>query len=417
MPTVKARTNCLVCNGRTDPILTLGEQCLSDFMDDGRHNPPKIPLDLRLCGQCWLLQLAHVVKRDDIYRHYWYQSGISDTMRRALANIVESATEEVDLEEGDVVVDIGSSDGTLLRCYSPTMLKIGFEPAKNIYFKGEVNHSIIINDYFTRKAYNELFAISHNKRKGKSPKAKIITAIAMFYDLEYPHRFVADVRSILADNGVFIVQMNYLPSMLKQNAFDNISHEHLQYYSLGSLQYLLDSHGLEVFDLELNEINGGSFRCYIGHKGKRRVMSSVRRLKMREYKLADVDIYQKFSARVNRIKAQVVSFIQDCKRKGETVYLYGASSRGNVLLQYFGLDHTLITAAAERDPTKFGKMTVATKIPIVSEDNARRAKPDYFLMLPWAFAEEFISRERKYLDGGGKFIVPLPKFRIVGLRQ
>ena len=243
----------------------------------------------------------------------------------------------------------------------------------------------------------------------------------MFYDLDDPNKFVSDISKALDKYGVFIIQQNYLVSMLKQNAFDNISHEHLEYYSLLSLTNLLDRHNLEIFDLELNDLNGGSFRTYIRHKGS----SSIKPFSGAEQRLSEIvknenelglndrKVYDDFANRINEIKQKVVGFIKNETQKGKTVYVYGASTRGNTLLQYFGLDNTLIKTAAERNPVKWGRKTIGTLIPIISEEQARFEKPDFFLILPWAFLKEFREREKDFLNSGGKFIVPLPNFEII----
>jgi hypothetical protein len=206
--------------------------------------------------------------------------------------------------------------------------------------------------------------------------------------------------------------------MLETNAFDNICHEHLEYYSMTSLKALLSRHGLRVVDVELNDVNGGSFRVYIKHDGVKAPASGllrVRRLEAKEksMKLADIRTYQRFAARVDTIRKKLFRFIKGEVKRGKTVYVYGASTKGNTLLQYFNLDHTLISAAAERNPDKFGKKTAGTWIPIVSDEDARKAKPDYFLVLPWHFLKGFIVQEKAYLKAGGRFIVPLPAFKII----
>ena len=271
----------------------------------------------------------------------------------------------------------------------------------------------VINDFFSAQPF-EKHASGH--------KAKIATSIAMFYDLEDPNKFTADMAKCLHEDGVWIIQMAYLPSMLLDNIFDNICHEHLEYYSLLSLENLLARHNLKVIDVELNDVNGGSYRTYVTHASNTSIKAfsgatkRIEALRNQEktMKLDTLAPYEDFAQSVENIKEQVTSFIKQEVANGKTVYVYGASTKGNTLLQYFGLNNTTITAAAERNPDKWGKKTVGTLIPIISEEDARAAKPDYFLVLPWHFLAEFKNREKEYLDSGGKFIVPLPKFEIVG---
>ncbi len=413
---------CRVCESKAlRPVLSLGNQYVSNFVDSPSSEALKVPLDLVLCpresGGCGLLQLRHTTSPELLYEQYWYKSGINRMMRDALADVVRKAEELVGLSPGDVVLDIGCNDGTLLRSYTaPNLMLVGFEPAKNLVDEASIGATRLINEFFSSKAFERNF---------RNRKARIITAIAMFYDLDDPNAFVSDVAKILDKEGVFIIQMNYLASMLEKNAFDNICHEHLEYYSLESLRYLLERHGLEVFDVELNDVNGGSFRAYIRHADNSLIVpfdGGVERLKKVEQREQSLGLhtrkpYAEFAARVNDLKGRIRGFIQREVRGGRTVFLYGASTKGNTLLQFFELDNTLIRAAAERNPEKWGKRTVGTLIPILSEEEARRQRPDYFLVLPWHFIEEFRERERVFLEGGGKFLVPLPEFRMVSARD
>ena len=405
----KKITSCRVCSEqKLKPILALGNQYVINFLDSETTSEHlSAPLDLVLCenNECRLLQLNHSVEPDYMYRTYWYKSGINQTMRDALADITKSAKERVELVEGDIVVDIGANDGTLLRTYKEKKIKkIGFEPAINLISDAEQGGNKIINNYFNAADFQEL-------NLGK--KAKIITSIAMFYDLEHPNEFVKDISQIIDEDGIWINQMNYLGTMLEFNAFDNISHEHLEYYSLSSLNFLLNRHGLEVFDVELNDLNGGSLRAYIGKKGNFDVKESVSKLLKKEGDLNRTKTYQDFASRLEKIKSEINALIEKAISNGQSVYVYGASTRGNTLLQYFGLDKAKITAAAERNPNKWGKIMVGTNIPIISEEEARNQNPDYFLVLPWAFKEEFVEREREFIQNGGKLIFPLPELSVV----
>ncbi len=414
---MKARTTCRVCNGALEPILDLGDHHVSDFPAPTDPLPPKAPLNLVLCRRCRLLQLKHTVNPDEMYRNYWYKSGTNQTMRTALADIANKAETLAGLKEGDAVLDIGCNDGTLLASYrTGGITKVGIDPSNVAELSRKVADKLAI-DYFTAETYAALMG---------SQKARIVTSIAMFYDLEDPNRFVSDVKRVLEADGLWIVQMSYLPLMLKTNEFGNICHEHLEYYSLQSLEYLLHLHGFEIVDVELNDINGGSVRAYIRNHGASpeqfgdatyRAFSAERVTKLREDEirlgLGDQEPYSEFARRVERIKGDTVSYIKDQVARGRKVFVYGASTKGNTVLQYFGLDHTLIAGAAERNPDKWGRVTVGSNIPIMSEGDARAAKPDYFLILPWHFLEEFIAREHDYLYDGGRFIVPFPHFTLI----
>lgn len=405
---------CRVCGKKElAPVLSLGMQYLSNFIDDPDQKLYAAPVELVLCNKesegCGLLQLRHTVPSDLLYRRFWYKSGTNQTMKDALADIVAKAEKLVKLQASDIVLDIGANDGTLLRSYSrPDLKLVGFEPATNLMDEAQIGTTKIFNDFFNHAEFEKEF---HDQ------KAKIITSIAMFYDLDKPNEFVSDIVKTLHKNGIWIVQMNYLATMLENNAFDNIVHEHLEYYSLGSLESLLERHDLVVFDVELNDINGGSIRTYIKHKDCKSYPITKRVSKTRSYEdkihLEDYKTYQKFAKRLETLKEKTHNFVKTEVDKGRTVYVYGASTRGNTLLQYYDLDYQLIKAAADRNPIKWGKKTAGTYIPIISEEQARKERPDYFLVLPWYFINEFISREKEFLKSGGKFIVPLPVFKIV----
>ncbi len=328
-------------------------------------------------------------------------------MSKALEDIVVKTCEKVEPIAGDMVVDIGCNDGTLLRAYKPSGLRrIGFEPAKNLFEDATRGTDYIFDDFFGFDLFRQRFPDS---------KAKIVTSIAMFYDLDDPTSFVIDVSKILDPQGLWVIQQNYLPTMLEQNGFDNIGHEHLTYYSLETLGRLLKEQDLEIFDVETNDVNGGSFRTYISHKGRFPVNERVLRLKDYERKLFSrrPSIYTQFAKNVRRASLQLKTFVEKEVDDGKRIYVYGASTRGNTILQYCKLEHDLIEKATDANPEKWGRKTPGTGIPIVSKEEARKDKPDYFLVLPHHFLDEIRRQESDYLRFGGKFIVPLPKFRIV----
>ena len=411
---IKNIERCRICqNNNLKHILTLGNQYLVDFLDQKEDANYVSPLELVLCskkdGGCGLLQLQHTVPPDLLYRRFWYKSGVNQTIRNDLEDIVRKVEEKIDLHDNDFVIDIGANDGTLLRFYKNSSLKlIGFEPATNLLEEANSGTFKIFNEYFNSKTFEESFG---------DKKAKIITSISIFYDLDNPHDFVEDITKILDENGIWILQMNYLVTMLENFAFDNIVHEHLEYYSLQSLEHLLDKHGLEVFDVEQNNINGGSIRAFIKFKNSNKFSVSKRVNDVIAYekkiKLSDEKTYLDFAEKIKSLKQQTCKFIKDEINNGKKFYVYGASTRGNTLLQYYGLNLQFIQGASERNPAKWGKYIVGSMIPIISEEQARLEKPDYFLVLPWYFADEFVSRERKFLEGGGKFLIPLPQFKLI----
>lgn len=398
---------CRACYGKElETILSLGKFYLSDFVKSNKK-PPKYPLTLVLCKKCHLLQLGNTAPPTLLYTdHYGYRSGINTTMQNELRDIVKKSLEKITRKNQCVAVDIGANDGTLLKFYPKSYVRIAIEPVKKLAKEAEKYASILINDFFNANSYK--------KRLGRK-RADIITAISCFYDIDDPNTFLNDITKILSKNGVFVIQQNYLATMLNYNAFDNIVHEHLEYYSLSSLQKLLKKHNLEAFDVELSDINGGSFRTYISFRNKQKIKKSVKQLLLSEksMKLNERSPYLQFAKRVKKNKNKLLSFIKDQTEKGKRVYVYGASTRGNTLLQYCGLTYKLIPYAIERNKEKWGTKIASVNIPIISEEQARIDKPDYMLVLPWFFREEFLKREREYLKQGGHFIFPLPTFEVI----
>lgn len=404
---LKPLAKCRVCSSESlVDILTLGDHHLSDFTSTNKK-PHKFPLSIILCNECNLLQLKHTAPQKFLYtENYGYRSGINNTMQRELREIVQEALKKVKKGKDLTVLDIGANDGTLLSNYPKEVYKIGVEPVKKLAKACKKHADLVINDFFQYSSY---------KKKAQSRKADIITVISCFYDMEEPNKFIEDVKKVLNEDGVLVIQQNYLVTMLEQNAYDNIVHEHLEYYSLLSMDNLLNRHGLEIFEVKQNLLNGGSFRTYIAYKGKKKVTASVKDLREYEQKLGlnKIKVYKNFAKRVEKSRKQLLALIRKLRNRGKTVYVYGASTRGNTILQYSGLGKTLINAAVERNSDKWGMKIASVGIPIISEADARLIKPDYMLVLPWFFKEEFLEREKDYLTKGGKFIFPLPEITVI----
>jgi NDP-4-keto-2,6-dideoxyhexose 3-C-methyltransferase len=409
---VKTRTTCRSCgSGRVEAALDLGNHYISNFADvpDEAHWP-RVPLELLLCRECSLVQLRHTAPGEWMYQKYWYKSGVNASMRAALADITRWATEFAGLTSGDSVLDIGCNDGTLLRSYATAGIRrVGFEPADNLAAENAVGTDRVIHDFFSARPI-------------EGERFQVVTSIAMFYDLEDPNAFVADVARVLARDGVWVIEMHYLPLTLVRNAFDAVCHEHLEYYSLASLEPLLERHGLEVADAETNEVNGGSVRVYAVYRGNpaaaeraRRDRVEALRDKERALGLDCLETYAAFGEHVQSIGRRLNEWLAKERTLGKEIAVYGASTKGNTLLQVFGIDRSVIHSAAERNPEKWGKYTVGSWIPIVSEEEAR-AHADDFLVLPWHFLAEMREREREFLAHGGKLIAPLPEPRVVDAR-
>jgi SAM-dependent methyltransferase len=363
---------------------------------------PRVPLELLLCSGCGLVQLRHTTSSEWMYRRYWYKSGVSATMRAALADVTARARQFAPLRRGESVLDIGCNDGTLLATYADSgVRRAGFEPAANLAAEAESNADRVVRDFF-------------NARAVAGEQFRIVTSIAMFYDLEDPNTFCADVARVLAEDGVWVIEMHYLADIVQQNAFDAVCHEHLEYYSLAALENVVERAGLRVADVETNAVNGGSLRAYVVHRASPEVSvpSRMARLESLRRKEASVELdrphtYAHLDSRIRQIGSRLNSWLSAQQASGKTISAYGASTKGNTLLQTFGLDCSLIHSAAERNPEKWGKFAVGSWIPIVSEAEARKSS-EIFLILPWHFLAEIRERESDWLARGGTLVAPLP---------
>jgi len=408
-------TTCRICGNKDlKVVFDLGKHSLSGrFPGKDEADPMKAPLVLVRCNDknnkdaCGLLQLQHQVEPDELYQHnYGYFSGISKTMVTHLAGLVDQILKRNILKKGDLIVDIGSNDATMLKMYSSNFERIGIDPTGEQFKEYYPNNIKLYPDYFTKANFNKI-----SKRK-----AKVITSIACFYDLPNPVGFAKDVKDCLDQNGIWIFEQSYMPFMLKTKSMDTICNEHLEYYSLKSIKYLLDKAGMKIIDVNFNDSNGGSFRVTATHVENPMKPEIKIALLLAKEKRAGLDTpkpYKDFFNNSEKVKKHISKYLTEIKAKGKSIYIYGASTKGNTLLQYCGIGKKLIVAAAERNPEKYGRRTPGTNIPIISEKEARAAKPDYFIVLPWHFRDEIIKREKDYLLSGGKLIFPLPKFEIV----
>ncbi len=400
---IKKVKKCLLCNNnKLKSLFDLGNLYVSNFVKKNNiYKGTKSRLNLLYCNKCTLIQLSHLAPQEIMYRRfYWYKSGVTRTMREGLKELSLSCIRNAKLKKNDVVLDIGANDGTLLKYFRIKKFNtIGCEPANNLKAELKKNCNHIINNFWSKK---ELFKIL-NKKKLKKPK--LITAIGMFYDLENPNKFIKDAAESLDDNGIFVAQLMSFKSMIEKNDLGNICHEHIEFYSFKSIKYLFEKNGLEIFKISSNDINGGSHRFY------------CRKLKKGSIKLPRENILKmmkEFVYRVKKNKELTLNFIRKQIKNKKKIFLYGASTKGNTVLQYYGLNHRIIPYAAERTPFKWGKYTIGTGIKIISEKEAKKHKPDFFFVTPWGFIKEFINREKNWLNNGGKFILPFPKMKIIG---
>lgn len=397
---------CRVCRGELKVILDLGQIVPSGFNKD-KVVSREAPLVLAECEDCKLVQLKHTVDLDLMYRQYWYASSLNKSMVNSLQDVVSDVYRKIKLNSGDVVVDIGCNDGTMLMMYPDVITKVGFDPALNIE---RPSGFFFVNEYFSAADYHNTWGL---------PKAKVVTAIAMFYDLPDPHQFVEDVVDILRDDGIFVIQFTDLLSMYKACAFDNICHEHLEYYKLADVKFLLETHGLEVIDVSYNDVNGGSIRITAAHQGQFPVSESVGKAYYYETKYMEIYGFKDFVECIEKAKQSMYNFLTLTKNLKLKVFLLGASTKGNTLLQVCGVTSEFVPYAAEVNKDKFGLYTAGTNIYIIPEEEALSMKPDFFLVPIWHFEESILrnSKIREYIRQGGTMVFPLPVFHMISEKE
>lgn len=411
---------CRICrNSELISIFDLGSHALSSrFPTKDEPDPIEAPLVLVKCddtndqSHCGLLQLSHNVSADELYlQHYGYRSGLNATMPQHLTSLVREIEDKANIHEGDIILDIGSNDCTLLKAYSlgDKLKRVGIDPTGKQFSQYYPEDVCLLPTFFDQDIFVAKYGDS---------KAKVVTTISMFYDLPDPVAFARDIKAILADDGIWVTEQSYCVTMLERNSFDTICHEHLEYYTLKQLKYIADKVGLKIIDVSLNECNGGSFRITLAHDHADVKVNeesvSVLLKKEEELALHTLKPLHEFIERCESMKEDLMDFLVSQKKADKSVYLYGASTKGNTLLQYYGLDQSIITAAAERNTEKYGRRTPRTNIPIVPEKEMREKRPDFLLVLPWHFKKEFLEREREYLENGGTIIFPMPNLEIYG---
>lgn len=407
----KEIARCRLCDGPSlVNILDLGAQALTGIFPKSKDEEvPAGPLQLCKCADCDLVQLRHNYDLGKLYGEtYGYRSGLNQSMVRHLHQKVEKIRSRVALSSGDLVVDIGSNDSTLLQAYSKDLMLVGIDPSGPKFKQYYPAHVRLIPDFFSAGLVQRFYP---------GRRAKVITSIAMFYDLEHPQDFVDEIARVLDEGGVWVFEQSYLPFMLDTNSYDTVCHEHLEYYALKQIKLMLDHAELKIIDIEFNDINGGSFSVMAArrHSAYAAADAVVARTLEDEQRrgLDDVETYRRFAKRIADHRNRLLELLRTLKQQGKTVIGYGASTKGNVLIQYCGIDASLVPYIAEVNQDKFGAYTPGSVIPIVSEADARAMKPDYFIVFPWHFRGGILQREQNFLSGGGRLIFPLPQLDIV----
>lgn len=399
---MEAIKQCRACGSeRLEEFLDLGEQYLSDFRDTNEKTP-KYPLVAVFCSDCTLVQLKHTTPQVEMYHdRYGFKSGISDSIRADLDSIVTHGFQYKN--DPRKWLDIASNDGTLLSFVPEDVYRVGVDPVGFLCLEAEQYSDEIVNDFFSAEVLD-----------GYTP-FDVITSISCFYDMPDPNKFVSDVAKMLDEKGIWIIQQNYLMTTVELSAVDNFCHEHLEYYTLKSLEKLLNKHNLEVNEVYTSMVNGGSIRTIVSHKGTFDIDESVylQRDREEDYMLNTLATYKSFADSVMTELDKLHRLVKELKDDGKRVFILAASTRGATIWQSADIDEKLVDFAIERNPAKVGKYFSAIGVPIISEEEARKINPDYMIVGPWFFSDEIIKRESDYINNGGKLIIPLPKVEII----
>lgn len=393
-------------------VVNLGSQVLTGVFPKARSEAISSgPLELVWSPESQLLQLSHSFQLEEMYgKNYGYRSGLNQSMVSHLTTKVYNLEKWIEPTDGDCIVDIGSNDATTLKAYRTKNLKrVGVDPVGANFSSLYTDGLVLIPEFFPTPALRKLIGPS---------KVKIVTSIAMFYDLEDPITFVRAIAEILDRDGIWHFEQSYMPSMIRLNSYDTICHEHLEYYSLHSVNYVLERAGMKILNVQMNGVNGGSFAVTAAradsHLREDRVV--VDWLLEQELRMGfdSPAPFREFEERIYAHRKALRSLIDALNSDKRKIFGYGASTKGNVVLQFCGFNEKDIPVIAEINADKFGSFTPGTFIPIMSEQEARAMRPDYYLVLPWHFKDHIVRREQAFLASGGKLIFPFPEIEIVG---
>ena len=407
MDTKSEITNCRVCESSDlQDILDLGDQCYTGrFLKEGEGDPKRARLAILRCQNCGLVQLKDSFPLNEMFGDmYGYRSSITDTMKNHLAQLSQYAINRSSKKQSLKVLDIGSNDATLLHCLDqPGFELTGIDPCANKHKQNYPDSCTVISDFFPSQSIDGKF--------------DIITSIAMFYDIDDPVLFAKNICAVLDDEGIWITEQTHSHTLIESNCYDSICHEHVIYHSLSSMETICKRAGLKILEVVTNDMNGGSFRLLISKENSKHKTNkeSIQKFRDKEssLKLNEHHVWKKFEQDVINHRNHLISFLKNAHDSGKKILGYGASTKGNVMLQYCGITKELLPGILERDPKKFGMVTPGTRIPIISEDEGREMKPDILIVFPWHFYKEIVLRESDFINRGGVLLFPLPEFKLV----
>ena len=403
-------------NPTLKPILSLGEQPLSGVFPKPEAPDPSVsPLDLIRCDTagrpdaCGLVQLRHSAELSEMYGStYGYYSSISPTMVSHLESHVHRLVAFAKPRKGEVVLDIGCNDGTLLNTYGAEagLVRIGMDPSSakfRSHFQSDIQ---VVYDFFSAAGARTLIG---------DRQIKIITSIAMFYDLDDPMAFMRDVRALLAPDGVWALELSYLPLFMTQLSYDQMCHEHVTYLALTQMDWMMKRTGLKILDVSFNDVNGGSFFIIAARDDApyQPETAKIKAILDAERPLEGEAPYTRLGNRIEAHRDEVRHFLSLARAAGKRVYGYGASTKGNIVLNYCGVTGKDLLAIGDRNPEKDGLTMPGTRIPIIAHAALRDLKPDYLFVLIWHLRKEVIQDEVDYLKRGGKMVFDLPRLHVV----
>ena len=401
--------NCRICKTTNlKKLFSLGDLCFTGKFPSENTEIEKKPITLVICKNCELVQLGHNFDLKYLYGpDYGYRTGINKTMLNHVSKVVQILLKKTKIKKNDQVLDIASNDGSLLNFYKKNVKTFGIDPILDKYKDEYQSINYKIADFFSASKIKKI----------TKKKFKIITALSVFYDAADPNKFIKDVKTLLSEDGVFLLEFADLASIIQNKMFDTICHEHLEYYSTKVIINLCKQNNLKVFDIKKNDINGASKQYYICHKNSKykinkKIIDGIFK-EEKKLKLSEEKTFKNFINSINKSKNKLYNFLKQKTKLGKKVHGYGASTKGNVLLQYYNINNKMVEFIAERNSKKYNLYTPGTKIKIISEALSRFYRPDYYLVLPWHFKKEILLREKEIRRKGTKFIFPLPSLKII----
>jgi hypothetical protein len=401
--------NCRICKKTNlKKLFSLGDLCFTGKFPSENTKIEKKPITLVICKNCELVQLGHNFDLKYLYGpDYGYRTGINKTMLNHVSKVVQILLKKTKIKKNDQVLDIASNDGSLLNFYKKNIKTFGIDPILNKYKDEYQSINYKIADFFSASKIKKI----------TKKKFKIITALSVFYDAADPNKFIKDVKTLLSEDGVFLLEFADLASIIQNKMFDTICHEHLEYYSTKVIINLCKQNNLKVFEIKKNDINGASKQYYICHKNSKykinkKIIDGIFK-EEKKLKLSEEKTFKNFINSINKSKNKLYKFLKQKTKLGKKVHGYGASTKGNVLLQYYNINNKMVEFIAERNSKKYNLYTPGTKIKIISEALSRFYRPDYYLVLPWHFKKEILLREKEIRRKGTKFIFPLPSLKII----